>query len=208
MEDSLMTVRKTNELEIQPPDDALLHQLRPILARHPQALSDHDQLVALEADLARLYHKRHILAFSAAFFGPPIDADDDAALDDDESDFDDHLHYLRQKYEAMDNVHFFIMLSIAIRKEHGFKSRWAITGIDFDAPHPYPDAKTVVYDGHWGAIGAKSHAIPGPTWMDLWRAADALITQSGNDRYIDIDRFVGDGSILELITSEGDGSAT
>lgn len=68
-------------------------------------------------------------------------------------------------------------------------SRWSITEVaNLHEPHPYDGARCVVYTTHWGA-GEVSQEIRGDTWLDLWRAADACINQSGDRHHYFIERF-------------------
>jgi hypothetical protein len=88
----------------------------------------------------------------------------------------------------------------AIGEKHGFVSRWSmLDGISFDAPHPFAGAKVVLYDEHWGGEGVGAD-IDGPTWLDLWRAADKAISASGDQHHVFIERFTQDGTALRLTT--------
>ena len=90
--------------------------------------------------------------------------------------------------------------------QHGFESEWCLYSVkDFDAV-PYPQVKFVQYKDYWPdndldrtpmvlelPIGGKA------TWLDIWRACDALIRQSGDTHheYIEVLRLEGDRLILE-----------
>jgi len=90
-----------------------------------------------------------------------------------------------------------------VRKRLGFKSIWSLNHNDFDKPHPFVNAKFVRYEDHWGdKVGAIKVAIPGPTWLDLWRAAEELIVASGDGHHAFVEAFAPtlDGDTLDLVT--------
>ena len=95
----------------------------------------------------------------------------------------------------------------ATASEHGFRSQWSMydevgTG-DFDTIHPWPDARYVLYDNHWGEHGDRMEPIEGYTWLDLWRAADQAVQQSGDGHHVFIERFTpvdGKPGVLRLST--------
>ena len=77
------------------------------------------------------------------------------------------------------------------QRGHGLRSTWSIYELEpggFDQVDPYRDSEYVVYDNHWGdePVIVK---IPGPTWGDLYRAADTAIRDSGDDHHCFIERF-------------------
>lgn len=77
----------------------------------------------------------------------------------------------------------------AVADANHFRSRWSIPGVaDFSAPHPYTNKWFLLYDGHWGER-AVTVTIEGSTWLDLWRAADTAITESGDEHHVFIEDF-------------------
>lgn len=88
-----------------------------------------------------------------------------------------------------------------ISEEYGFKSIWSVYEVD-DLNAPFAGAAThLAYKQHWGK---KPVLVPinGNTWVDLWRAAEAAILESGDNHHIFIESFEpdGDSGILNLST--------
>jgi hypothetical protein len=103
--------------------------------------------------------------------------------DQDEDAFDRKMDYYR-KYQ----------------EDCGFGSIWSIYEVSTDSGffelHPWQGASVLVY----GRITVK---IKGPTWGDLYRAADEAIAESGDDHHCFIEAFgkyATDNSMLELTT--------
>ncbi len=90
----------------------------------------------------------------------------------------------------------------AVEDENDFQSVWCLkeVGKDFDRPHTYPGATTVVYRNHWGQGGEVRVAIQGVTWLDLYRAADQAIRESGDCHHVFIEAFDVEGNTLVLWT--------
>lgn len=92
-----------------------------------------------------------------------------------------------------------------IQKEFRFTSEWSIFEInckeDFDKV-AFHGIFEVVYLLHSGRPNLKpSVSVNNPTWMDLWKAADQLIQESGDSSHIYIEKFVPRaGATLELVT--------
>lgn len=91
------------------------------------------------------------------------------------------------------------------QKANGFRAIWSLydetdEGSFADA-HPYAGAQSVVYDQHWGPDAIRI-SIAGPTWLDLYRAADAAIRESKDEHHIYIEafEFVSDTQCLRLTT--------
>ena len=73
--------------------------------------------------------------------------------------------------------------------KYQFSSVWSIYEVDdFDEKHPYKGAKELQYGVHWGKNLVKV-PINGPTWLDLWRAADQAIAQSGDTHHVFVEDF-------------------
>ena len=84
---------------------------------------------------------------------------------------------------------------------HGFTaSVWSIGGVMFGQPHPYRDADVLIYDTHegWGGPDRIEVPIPGPKWLDLWRAAELALRESADKHHRFIESFVPDGTMLHL----------
>jgi hypothetical protein len=82
------------------------------------------------------------------------------------------------------------------KSDNGLRSIWSIFELPihgFLQDHPYRGAATVSYQGCYAAI-------LGQTWADLYRAADSVITQSGDDHHIFIEGFLFAGDELRLTT--------
>jgi hypothetical protein len=89
----------------------------------------------------------------------------------------------------------------AIAAKHNLVSVWSVNGADdLHAAHPFPLANTVVHetisgdagDGMrvWGGDGGRfAVPIPGPSWLDLWIAADAAIQLSGDFHHRFVEAF-------------------
>jgi hypothetical protein len=105
------------------------------------------------------------------------------AYEQDNSSFDRKMAYYREYQE-----------------NSGFGSIWSIYDVSTDSGffglHPWQGASVLVY-------GRTTVKIPGPTWGDLYRAADQAMDLSGDDHHIFIegfDRYGQDNSILQLTT--------
>ena len=87
-----------------------------------------------------------------------------------------------------------------ISDKNDFKSIWSVYEVE-DLNAPFAGAAThVLYKDHWGK---KEVSVPinGNTWVDLWRAADTAIKQSGDNHHIFIEAFIpGDEGVLVLST--------
>jgi|GEM_PF-1896149 hypothetical protein len=95
---------------------------------------------------------------------------------------------------------------LAIGKKNGItKSYWSISAdndfINMSFNHPYVGATEVSYpaDMQWGK--ASSVKIEGPTWLDLWKAADKAIQESGDEHHVFIEDFYElENGVLQLHT--------
>ena len=77
----------------------------------------------------------------------------------------------------------------AISEEIGATTVWSVDGVeDLNTNHPYTDATCVTYKDHWGPKPV-SVEIKGPTWKDLYRAADKAIRMSGDQHHVFIEAF-------------------
>ena len=77
----------------------------------------------------------------------------------------------------------------SVRDYLGLRSIWSIYSVeDLNQPHPYAGAAEVCYRDHWGD-GPVYETIPGPTWADLYSAADRCIQRSGDGHHIFIEAF-------------------
>ena len=93
-----------------------------------------------------------------------------------------------------------------VQDTHGFASIWSTYDVqDFDAPHPYPSDVILQYRSHWGTEKQQERQYPvmGATWLDLWRAADLAIRDSGDQHHMFIEQFMMDArdtTVVYLIT--------
>jgi hypothetical protein len=105
------------------------------------------------------------------------------AYDQDEDAFDRKMDYYRKHQE-----------------NSGYGSIWSLYEVSDDSGffnlHPWQGARILVYQGI-------TVIIKGPTWGDLYRAADEAIELSEDDHHIFIegfDRYGTDNSMLQLTT--------
>jgi hypothetical protein len=89
----------------------------------------------------------------------------------------------------------------AVGRDNGLAhSTWSVDGVeagDFAKPHPHAGATHVVYttDSFFGGEGGNfTMPIEGNTWLDLWKAADAVIGASGDAHHRFIESFTSDHS--------------
>jgi hypothetical protein len=84
----------------------------------------------------------------------------------------------------------------AIAQEHGIESSvWSMWNFrDFTAI-PFPGITRMKYDGSWGEP-CGTNVPENATWLDLWKAADALIKKSGDDHHIFIELMYVDDSVI------------
>jgi hypothetical protein len=86
------------------------------------------------------------------------------------------------------------------REDNGLRAIWSIFELEehgFLYNHPWEGARVLVYHDRTTA------PIEGPTWADLYRAADLAIERSGDDHHMFIEGFAPygtDNSMLELTT--------
>ena len=104
------------------------------------------------------------------------------AYEQDNDQFDSKMAYYRE-----------------FQRDNGLETVWSIyelpEGGFFDL-HPWQGASVLVY-------GRTTVKIQGPTWADLYRAADLAIEESGDDHHCFIEGFAPygtDNSMLELTT--------
>lgn len=92
-----------------------------------------------------------------------------------------------------------------VAEQEGFESIWSIHSVvSMFENHPYEGVKELVYNTvtshlNWNEIEIRV-PIAGPRWIDLWRAADAAIQQSGDDHHIFVEGFQQDLEVVTLIT--------
>jgi hypothetical protein len=104
------------------------------------------------------------------------------AYDQDETAFDRKMEYYTE-----------------FKRENGLRAIWSIYELEehgFLYNHPWEGASVLVY-------GRNTVKIQGPTWADLYRAADIAIEESGDDHHCFIEgfgKYATDNSMLELRT--------
>jgi len=85
------------------------------------------------------------------------------------------------------------------QQDNGLRAIWSIFELEeheFLFNHPWEGASVLVY-------GRTTVKIQGPTWGDLYRAADVAIEESGDDHHCFIEgfgKYATDNSMLELTT--------
>lgn len=113
---------------------------------------------------------------------------------------DGHLTRVKARKTQRDSH---VQYCAEIAQQNGLRhSTWSISDTMFTEPHPYPGARMLQYDGT-GDVDGIFRPIEGPTWFDLWKAADAALGQSADKahRYIeDFDPDEADPTVLHLIT--------
>lgn len=90
----------------------------------------------------------------------------------------------------------------AVSEANEFKTIWSIYEVD-DLNAPFAGAATkLVYKDHWGK---KEVVVPinGNTWVDLWRAAETAIMQSGDAHHVFIEGFIPSNVTGVLVLSTG-----
>lgn len=89
------------------------------------------------------------------------------------------------------------------KSTNGLRAIWSVYELPvhgFLQDHPYPADSFVVYVDHWGE-GRKHYPVQGPTWGDVYRAADLAIRESGDDHHVFIEHFtLENGNELRLST--------
>lgn len=89
----------------------------------------------------------------------------------------------------------------SVREKLGMNAIWSMYEVDdLNAKHPYVGADMLIYTDHSGKVKYIGRSIEGDTWLDLYRAADLAITDSGDDHHIFIEAFTQQGSTLKLST--------
>ena len=76
-----------------------------------------------------------------------------------------------------------------IKLHNGFDAIWSAQDVDFDQPHPFASDAVIVYQAHWGAVKDRHYPITGPTWLDVYRAADLAMRESGDNHHVFIEGF-------------------
>lgn len=78
------------------------------------------------------------------------------------------------------------------KEDNQLRSTWSVYELPapggFSQDHPWPDARYIVYDNHWGERDVRQ-PIEGTTWADLYRAADRAIQASGDTHHCFIESF-------------------
>jgi hypothetical protein len=76
-----------------------------------------------------------------------------------------------------------------VKTLNGFDAIWSAEHVDFDQPHPFASDAVIVYQAHWGDIKDRHYPIAGPTWLDVYRAADLAMRESGDGHHVFIEGF-------------------
>jgi hypothetical protein len=76
-----------------------------------------------------------------------------------------------------------------VASDHKFDTIWSVHEVDdLYMPHPFEGVTHVRYSEHWGSADV-TVPIKGNTWVDLWRAAETAINESGDNHHIFIEDF-------------------
>jgi len=102
-------------------------------------------------------------------------------IDEDDDDWDED-DFTRKMNKARD-----------MADQYGFNhSIWSMYEVidDMDR-HPFPDrtGKLLVYKDHWGEETVAIRIGGTATWIDIWRAADQAIKESGDSHHQFIEGF-------------------
>jgi hypothetical protein len=101
------------------------------------------------------------------------------AYEQDEESFDDKMAYFRE-----------------FQNQQGFEAMWSMYELStgcFELPHPYPADAVVMYQK--GSV-----PVLGPTWGDVYRAADSAMRMSGDAHHVFIEGFEARGNQLNMFT--------
>ena len=88
-----------------------------------------------------------------------------------------------------------------IKEKEGFVTKWSLYEIaDLNTEHGFPADSFVVYEDHWGEK-TQHCAVYGSTWVDIYRAADNCIRNSGDQHHCFIEGFkLKNGNELHMYT--------
>lgn len=76
-----------------------------------------------------------------------------------------------------------------VADDHDFNTIWSNDDVDdLYMPHPFEGVTHILYSEHWGNSDV-TVPIKGNTWVDLWRAAETAINESGDNHHIFIEDF-------------------
>jgi len=106
----------------------------------------------------------------------------------------------KQDSEAFDRLHDYYS---EFKKDNRLGSIWSIYELPvhgFMLNHIYPSDAFVVYRDHWGDNEDMHYPVMGPTWGDVYRAADLAIRNSGDEHHVFIEGFRVKGNELILQT--------
>lgn len=89
----------------------------------------------------------------------------------------------------------------SIAKENNIKhSTWSMYEVtDFNVV-PFPNANKLIYSLYPARDQVEINLQPNSTWLDLWKAADKAIDESGDLDHSFIEEFEEDGDALILVT--------
>lgn len=94
----------------------------------------------------------------------------------------------RQDHSAFESKHDYYR---EYQRGHNLRAIWSVFELPvggFNQVDPFKDAIQLAYTDHWGDEPVFEE-IKGPTWGDLYRAADAAIRRSGDDHHCFIESF-------------------
>jgi hypothetical protein len=77
-----------------------------------------------------------------------------------------------------------------VRTANQFRAVWSLYEVeDFGSAHPFSSHAVVKYVDHWGDGENTTIAVEGSTWLDLYKAADQAIRNSGDGHHVYIEKF-------------------
>lgn len=86
-----------------------------------------------------------------------------------------------------------------VQESEGFLSVWSDYDVtDMYSAHPYPEGSVIVYENYDSVVRSP---VEGPAWLDVYRAADKAVRESGDRHHIFIERFrLENGNELHMWT--------
>lgn len=121
-----------------------------------------------------------------------FDVDSDSEIDDDEVLEQSPTAEADRSMQAIDRL-------VSIKDAEEMWAMWSVGEVppeSLDEEHPY-EAHAVLFEANWAHQEDLQVPIAGPTWMDLWRAADFAIRSANEGHYLFIEGFepLGDGRL-------------
>ena len=77
----------------------------------------------------------------------------------------------------------------SIKSEYAFDSVWSLWNVRDFTEVPFPGATHVTYMNGFNGKSVGIQINENASWLDLWKAADTLITDSGDRHHVFIEKF-------------------